>query len=599
MSNPTPLSSAPASEDEPEKKSFKNATNWQVYKRLLVYLKPLKGIFLLSLVGNAIYAAASALMPKSLDYVVTAVENPTEQSRLFVPLLIVGIFALRGLGSFLGGYYIASVGRQIVHTLRTQLFNNILTLPSRFFDNSSSGHLVSKIIFNVEQVTGDATNAITITVREGLTVIGLLAVMFYENWRLTLIFFFIGPFIGLVISYVSKRFRKLSQRIMSSMGDVTHVSTEVVTGYRVVRVFGGEKYESERFEAASKYNLVQSLKMEFTKAISTPVVQLLVALCIAVLVWLALDPSVRGNMTAGGFVAFIAAATTMAKPIRQLTNVNAKIQQGVAAAKDLFSFLDEDTEKDKGTIEVKRVKGDVSFNNVSFSYGEELPDVLKGITLNIKEGETVALVGPSGSGKSTIANLLPRFYEYTSGSITLDGTNLNEYSLHSLRSQIALVTQNVTLFNDTIANNIAYGGLSDFTEEQIIEAAKKAHAYEFIEKMPEGIHTLIGDNGVLLSGGQRQRLAIARALLKDAPILILDEATSALDTHAERHIQAALETVMEGRTTLVIAHRLSTIEGADKIAVIENGHLAESGTHDELIAKEGLYAQLHGMQFSE
>ena len=599
MSSPQPLKQTPASEDELGKKSFQNATNWEVYKRLLVYLKPLKGIFFLSLIGNAIYAAASALMPKSLDYVVTAVENPTEESRLFVPLLIVGIFALRGLGSFLGGYYIASVGRQIVHTLRTQLFNNILTLPSRFFDTSTSGHLVSKITFNVEQVTGAATNAITITVREGLTVIGLLGVMFYENWRLTLIFFFIGPFIGLVIGYVSKRFRKLSQRIMNSMGDVTHVSSEVVTGYRVVRVFGGEKYESERFEAASKYNLVQSLKMEFTKAISTPIVQLLVAFCIAVLVWLALDPSVRGNMTAGGFVAFIAAATTMAKPIRQLTNVNAKIQQGVAAAKDLFSFLDEDTEKDKGTVEVKRVKGDVSFKNVSFSYGDDLPDVLKGITLDIKEGETVALVGPSGSGKSTIANLLPRFYEYTSGSITLDGTNLNEYTLHSLRSQIALVTQNVTLFNDSIANNIAYGGLSDFTEEQIIEAARKAHAYEFIEKMPEGIHTLIGDNGVLLSGGQRQRLAIARALLKDAPILILDEATSALDTHAERHIQAALETVMEGRTTLVIAHRLSTIEGADKIAVIENGELAESGTHDELIAQEGLYAQLHGMQFSE
>ena len=599
MSNPNPLNQATASADESEKISFKNATNWEVYKRLLVYIKPLKGIFFLSLIGNAIYAAASALMPKSLDYVVTAVESPTEESRLFVPLLIVAIFALRGLGSFLGGYYIASVGRQIVHKLRTQLFNNILTLPSRFFDNSSSGHLVSKITFNVEQVTGAATNAITITVREGLTVIGLLGVMFYENWKLTLIFFFIGPFIGLVIGYVSKRFRKLSQRIMNSMGDVTHVSSEVVTGYRVVRVFGGEKYESDRFEAASKYNLVQSLKMEFTKAISTPVVQLLVALCIAVLVWLALDPSVRGNMTAGGFVAFIAAATTMAKPIRQLTNVNAKIQQGVAAAKDLFAFLDEDTEKDNGSLEVKRVKGDVSFKNVNFSYGDDLPDVLKGITLDIKEGETVALVGPSGSGKSTIANLLPRFYEHTSGSITLDGTNLNEYTLHSLRSQIALVTQNVTLFNDTIANNIAYGGLSDFTEEQIIEAARKAHAYEFIEKMPEGIHTLIGDNGVLLSGGQRQRLAIARALLKDAPILILDEATSALDTHAERHIQAALETVMEGRTTLVIAHRLSTIEGADKIAVIENGQLAESGTHDELIAQEGLYAQLHGMQFSE
>lgn len=576
-----------------------NASNWQIYKRLLVYLKPLKGIFVLSLIGNAIYAAASALMPKSLDYVVTAVENPTDQDRLFVPALIVGIFALRGVGTFLGGYYIAKVGRQIVHTLRTEIFNNILTLPNRFFDERSSGHLVSKITFNVEQVTGAATNAVTITVREGLTVIGLLAVMFYENWKLTLIFIAIGPVIGLVIGAVSRRFRKLSQRIMNSMGDVTHVSSEVVSGYRVVRIFGGEPYERERFQQASRYNLVQSLKMELTKALSTPVVQLLVSFSIAILVWLALAPEVRGNMTAGGFVAFIAAATTMAKPIRQLTSVNATIQSGVTAAKDLFAIIDEQTEVDEGKVITKRVKGDIEFKDISFSYGEGLPEVLKNITLHAKEGETIALVGPSGSGKSTLANLLPRFYEPTNGSITVDGIDINDYQLSSLRDQIALVTQNVTLFNDTIANNIAYGALSGTSEELIIEAARKAHALEFIEDMPEGIHTLIGDNGVLLSGGQRQRLAIARALLKDAPILILDEATSALDTHSERLIQAALETVMKGRTTLVIAHRLSTIEGADTIGVIENGQLVELGSHAELIERGGLYAQLHNLQFSE
>ncbi|WP_250658269.1 lipid A export permease/ATP-binding protein MsbA [Alkalimarinus coralli] len=576
-----------------------NASNWQVYKRLLVYLKPLKGIFFLSLLGNAIYAAASALMPKSLDYVVTAVENPTDQDRLFVPALIVGIFALRGVGTFLGGYYIAKVGRQIVHTLRTEIFNNILTLPNRFFDGSSSGHLVSKITFNVEQVTGAATNAITITVREGLTVVGLLGVMLYENWKLTLIFIAIGPIIGLVISAVSRRFRKLSQRIMNSMGDVTHVSSEAVSGYRVVRIFGGEAYERERFNQASRYNLVQSLKMELTKSLSTPVVQLLVSFSIAILVWLALAPEVRGNMTAGGFVAFIAAATTMAKPIRQLTSVNATIQSGVTAAKDLFTVIDEETEVDNGSVVAERVKGNIEFKNVSFSYADDKPSVLRDISLSVNEGETIALVGPSGSGKSTLANLLPRFYEPSSGSITLDGANINDYQLSSLRDQIALVTQNVTLFNDTVANNIAYGALAGASEEDIIEAARKAHALEFIEEMPDGIHTLIGDNGVLLSGGQRQRLAIARALLKDAPILILDEATSALDSHSEKLIQDALETVMKGRTTIVIAHRLSTIEGANTIAVIEGGNLVESGSHEALLERGGLYAQLHKLQFSE
>ena len=579
--------------------SVEDTSNWQVYKRLLVYLKPLKGIFILSIIGNVIYAAASSLMPKSLDYLVESIENPTEESRLFVPALIIGIFALRGLGTFVGGYYIASVGRQIVHSLRTEIFNKLLTLPSSFFDRSASGHLVSKITFNVEQVTGAATNAITISVREGLTVIGLLGFMIYENWKLTLIFVAIGPVIGLVISFVSKRFRTLSQRIMNSMGDVTHVSSEAVTGYRVVRVFGGEQYERGRFERASKYNLDQSLKMELTKALSVPVVQLLVSFSIAILVWLALAPEVRGDMTAGGFVAFIAAATTMAKPIRQLTSVNATIQSGVAAAKDLFAIIDENSEQDKGTLIANQVKGNISFNNLSFKYSDEAPYVLKNISLQIEEGKTLALVGPSGSGKSTLANILPRFYESTDGSITLDGINIRDYSLASLREQIALVTQNVTLFNDTIANNIAYGGLADASEEQILEAAEKAHALEFIEKMPDGIHTLIGDNGVLLSGGQRQRLAIARALLKNSPILILDEATSALDTQAEKLIQSALETVMKGRTTLVIAHRLSTIESADKIAVIDDGEVVESGSHDELLAKKGLYSKLHNMQFSE
>ena len=572
-----------------------NVSNWQVYKRLLVYLKPLKGVFILSLIGNAIYAAASALMPKSLDYLVTAIENPTEHDRLLVPALIVGIFALRGIGTFLGGYYIAKVGRNIVHTLRTQIFNNILTLPSRFFDGSSSGHLVSKITFNVEQVTGAATNAVTISVREGLTVIGLLGVMLYENWKLTLIFIAVGPLIGLVISAVSKRFRKLSQRIMNSMGDVTHVSSEVVSGYRVVRIFGGETYERDRFYQASQYNLVQSLKMELTKALSTPVVQLLVSFSIAILVWLALAPEVRGNMTAGGFVAFIAAATTMAKPIRQLTSVNATIQSGVTAAKDLFNVIDEETEIDQGDVKASQVKGDISFKNVNFSYGDDLPSVLENITLDVKEGETIALVGPSGSGKSTLANLLPRFYEPTGGTITVDGIDVTDYTLDSLRDQIALVTQNVTLFNDTIANNISFG-MTNVSKEKIEDAAKIANAHDFILQLPKGYETNIGDGGGKLSGGQKQRISIARAVLKNPDILVLDEATSALDTESEKLVQDALNNLMKNRTSLIIAHRLSTIQHADEIIVMQDGGIIERGTHQELIDQKGVYTKLTEMQ---
>jgi subfamily B ATP-binding cassette protein MsbA len=575
------------------------ATNWQVYGRLLSYLSALKFYFILSIIGNAIYAGASALMAKSMDYVVSAIETPSEQSRLYVPLIIILVFVLRGIGAFLGTYFIAYVGRHMVHNLRTHIFDHLLRLPSSFYDQHASGYLVSKITFNVEQVTGAATSAITVTVREGLTVVGLIGVMFYENWKLTLIFMAVGPIIGLVVSYVSKRFRKLSQRIMNSMGEVTQVASESIAGYRVVRMFDGSNYESDRFRQASLYNLVQSLKLELTKAISTPVVQSMVAIAIAILVWIALAPEVQGHMTAGGFIAFITAATTLAKPIRQLTQVNATIQGGVTAARDLFHLLDEDAEKDKGNQNLSSANGFVEFKDVSFQYQNSDMPIINGFNLAIPAGKTVALVGASGSGKSTIASLLPRFYERNEGSISIDGVNIEEYSLTSLRQQIAIVTQHVTLFNDTISNNIAYGGMGNTDRASIEEAARKAHALEFIDDLPNGLDTLVGDNGVLLSGGQRQRIAIARAFLKNAPILILDEATSALDTHSERHIQTALEEVMTGRTTLVIAHRLSTIESADLIVVMSKGKIVEQGSHQNLLMQNGHYASLYRMQFSE
>ena len=573
--------------------------SWTTYKRLLTYVKPFWLAFSLAVLGNIIYAAASTGMAAAMEYVITAIENPTDQNRMLLTGLIVGVFALRGLGTFFSQYFISYVGRNVINALRNDVFDRLMTLPSRYFDDNAAGRLVSKLTFNVEQVAEAATNAITITLREGLTIVGLLGFMLYTNWKLTLVFLTVGPVIGFVVSYASKRFRRISKRIQGSMGDITHVASESITGYRVVRTFGGEDYERERFRDVSERNLKQSLKMASTQAISVPVIQVLVAIAIAALVWTMLAPEIRGDMTTGQLVAFITAATTMAKPIRQVTSVHAKIQKGVAAAYDVFETMDEQPEEDRGGFAPERVEGRIEFDQVSFRYRDQLDNVLEGISLSIPAGQSVALVGRSGSGKSTLVSLLPRFYEFTGGDIRIDDHSLKEFSLQALRSQIALVNQNVVLFNDTIAANIAYGALRDCSREEIREAAAKAHALEFIDRMPEGLDTMIGDNGVMLSGGQRQRLAIARALLKNAPILILDEATSALDTESERHIQEALETVMEGRTTMVIAHRLSTIEKADRILVMDKRRIVESGNHDELLAADGAYAQLHQIQFSE
>ncbi|MGO2134249.1 lipid A export permease/ATP-binding protein MsbA [Marinobacter sp.] len=586
-------------EPSPDPKKVQPGDSWETYKRLLTYVKPFWVAFSLAVLGNVIYAAASTGMAAAMEYVIAAIENPTEQNRILLTALIIGMFTFRGIGTFLSQYFISYVGRHVINSLRNDVFNRLMALPSRYFDENAAGRLVSKLTFNVEQVAEATTNAVTITLREGLTIVGLLSFMLYTNWKLTLIFLAVGPVIGAVVSYASKRFRKISQRIQGSMGDITHVASESIIGYRVVRTFGGEEYEKARFQKVNDRNLKQSLKMASTQAISVPVIQSLVAVAIAALVWTMLAPEIRGGMTTGQLVAFITAATTMAKPIRQVTSVHAKIQKGVAAAYDVFETIDEAPEKDPGSYAPERVKGNIEFDDVSFRYRDQLDNVLEGISVDIPPGQSVALVGRSGSGKSTMVSLLPRFYEYTGGDIRIDGRPLKDFSLKALRAQIALVTQSVVLFNDSIAANIAYGALRECSREEIREAAAKAHALEFIDRMPEGLDTMIGDNGVMLSGGQRQRLAIARALLKDAPILILDEATSALDTESERHIQAALQTIIKGRTTLVIAHRLSTIESADRILVMDNGRIVESGRHDELLASNGAYAQLHQMQFSE
>jgi subfamily B ATP-binding cassette protein MsbA len=470
-------------------------------------------------------------------------------------------------------------------------------LPNRYFDNHNSGHLISRITYNVTMVTGAATDAIKVVIREGLTVVFLFGYLLYSNWKMTLVLLAILPVIAILVSSASKKFRKQSKKIQVAMGDVTHVASETIQGYRVVRSFGGETYEIDRFHKASADNMNRSLGMTRTQSIYTPMLQLVIYVGMAVLMYLVLY--LRGDASAGELVAYITAAGLLPKPIRQLSEVSATIQKGLAGAESIFEQLDEVPEVDTGTKEMVRVSGRLEVRNLSFQYPGTEKIVLNDISFTAEEGQMVALVGRSGSGKSTLANLIPRFYHHDKGQILLDGVDVEEYKLTNLRRHIALVTQQVTLFNDSVTNNIAYGDLAGAPFEDVRKASEDAYAAEFIEQMPQGYDTLVGENGVLLSGGQRQRLAIARALLKNAPLLILDEATSALDTESERHIQAALEQVMKGRTTLVIAHRLSTIEKADLILLMDQGRIVERGTHAELLALNGLYARLHEKDFVE
>lgn len=584
-------------------------TGVQIYFRLLGYIKPYIGMFIISIIGFLIFASTSPMLGYVLKYFVDGLANPNAvlfpnipwmaDVRLLqaVPLLIVIIALWQGIGSFLGNFYLAKVSLGLVHDLRVQLFNNLLTLPNRYFDNHNSGHLISRITYNVTMVTGAATDAVKVIVREGMTVVFLFCTLLWMNWKLTLVMVAILPVIALMVSSTSKKFRKQSKKIQVAMGDVTHVASETIQNYRVVRSFGGERYEQQRFLDSSTSNTDKQLRMIKTNAVYTPSLQLVIYVAMSVLLFLVL--LLRGDSSPGDLVAYITLAGLLPKPIRQLSEVSSTIQKGVSGAESIFEQLDEVPENDSGAIELAQVSGQLEVRDLTFTYPNSDKPVLENISFTAEKGQMVALVGRSGSGKSTLANLIPRFYEHQHGQILLDGVDIKDFTLTNLRRHIALVTQQVSLFNDTVAKNIAYGDLADASLEEIEAAAQAAYAAEFIERMPQGYDTIVGENGVLLSGGQRQRLAIARALLKNAPLLILDEATSALDTESERHIQAALDHAVQGRTTLVIAHRLSTIEKADLILVMDQGRIVERGNHQELLAQNGYYSRLHATQFQE
>ena len=586
-----------------------SASSLRIYLRLLGYLRPFIHLFAISLLGFIIFASAQPLQATTLKYFVDGLVMTDESSfhtipvigkldlAFGVPLMLVLIVFWQGIGSYLGNYYLSRVSLGLIHDLRRALFDSLLRLPNTYFDQNNSGHLISRITYNVTMVTGAATDAIKVIVREGLTVVFLFGYLLWMNWKLTLVVVAVLPVIGVMVGSASRKFRKQSKKIQSAMGDLTHVASETIQGYRVVRSFGGEDYESERFRASSEANTSKQLRMERTSATFTPALQL--ATFSAMSVMLVLVLLLRGDASAGDLVAYITAAGMLPKPIRQLSEVSSTIQKGLAGAESIFAQLDEEPETDHGTVERERVSGRVEIRNLSFSYGEGVQKVLDDISFTIEPGQMIALVGRSGSGKSTLVSLIPRFYHHEHGQILIDGIEVEDFTLRNLRRHIALVTQQTSLFNDSVANNIAYGDLAGTPREAIERAAEAAYASEFIEKLPQKYDTPVGENGVLLSGGQRQRLAIARAILKDAPILILDEATSALDTESERHIQKALDHVMKNRTTLVIAHRLSTIEKADVIMVMDQGRIVERGPHAELLALNGHYARLHAMQFNE
>jgi len=578
--------------------SQNDSTSGQVYLRLWSYTRRYGWMFLLGIVGVSVDAAMQAAFVKFMEPLIDRVFVAKDSEfGLWLAGVIVLIGIARIVGNFAGVYGMEWVGRKVVADLRLELFSRYVTLPAAFFDRYTAGQLISKLAYNSEQVANAATKSIVTAFRDVMLVIFLVGVMVSSNLKLTLVMLLLVPMIGLLVTVISRRFRKISHRIQDSMADVSHVTEEVVSGHRVVKVFQGQQTEISRFDRVNDKTRRLHMRMEATHLAGSSMVQVAAVTAIVLLMIIATRPAMLDSISAGTFTTLFWAMVGTIPPLKRLTTVQSQLQKGIAAADSIFKVLDTDGEQDFGTVSVDRVKGEIEFRNVCFNYpGDDRP-VLQDISFRVPAGSVTALVGHSGSGKTTLAGLLPRFYLYSSGQVLLDGIELKDYTLDSLRAQIALVSQDVVLFNDSVAGNIAYGALSGASEGDIEKAAKAAHAMEFIDRLPNKLATEVGENGTLLSGGQRQRLAIARALLKDAPILILDEATSALDNESERAIQEALAEVMKHRTTLVIAHRLSTIENADQVVVLDQGRVVESGTHQQLLEYGKVYAGLYNTQF--
>ena len=570
----------------------------EVYRRLLSYTGQYKGFLILGVIGVLFDSLAQAAFVRYMEPLIDdVIAEKNAELGLILALVILGLMLVRVIGNFSGVFGMSWVGRAVIRDLREQLFERYLVLPARFFDRHSAGNLIARLTYNSEQVAAAASTAIISALRDVLTTLFMVILMITTSVHLTASLLLLVPVLALVVYTISRRFRKISSRIQDSMGSVASVTEEVVVGHKVVKIYGGESQERDRFSTVNEKNRRLQIRMVATRLASSSLVQLSAGLALALVLFIASRPEVLADLTPGEFTTFFLAMAAIIPPLKRLTDVHAELQKGVAAADSLFVILDRPLERGRGDRLLQRAEGRLEFEDVRFRYHDADVDVIQGVSFTVPAGEAIGLVGPSGSGKSTLAGLIPRFYDYTGGEILLDGTPLLEYDINALRQQIALVSQDVVLFNDTIANNIAYGALADTGPEAIRKAAEDANATEFIELLPEGFDTIVGKDGVQLSGGQRQRIAIARALLKDAPILILDEATSALDNQSERLIQEALDRVMAERTTLVIAHRLSTIERLDRLLVLEAGEILESGSHSELLQADGLYASLYRQQF--
>ncbi|EOG1936319.1 lipid A ABC transporter ATP-binding protein/permease MsbA [Vibrio fluvialis] len=575
-------------------------TTWKTFKRLWTYIRLYKSGLVVAVIALVINAVSDTYMISLLKPLLDEGFGQAESNFLkTLPFIILGLMFLRGLSGFVSSYCLSWVSGNVVMLMRRRIFNQFMHMPVSFFDRESTGGLLSRITYDTEQVAGATSKALVSIVREGASIIGLLVLMFWNSWQLSLVLLVVAPIVALGIRVVSKRFRKISKNMQTTMGHVTASAEQMLKGHKVVLSYGGQDVETKRFETVSNKMRQQTMKLVSAQSIANPVIQMIASMALVAVLYLASFDSVRDQLTPGTFTVIFSAMFGLMRPLKALTNVTSDFQRGMAASQTLFQLMALETETDNGKFETDKVRGEIAVKDVTFTYqGKEKP-ALSHVSFTIPQGKTVALVGRSGSGKSTIANLFTRFYDVDSGSITLDDHDIRDYKLTNLRQHFALVSQNVHLFNDTIANNIAYAAEGDFTLEQIEEAARLAHAMDFIQNMEDGLDTMIGENGASLSGGQRQRIAIARALLRDAPVLILDEATSALDTESERAIQAALDELQKNKTVLVIAHRLSTIEQADEILVVDEGEIIERGKHAELLAKDGAYAQLHRIQFGE